>query len=229
MGATTIPPITPAQFARRMAALIPPNWASQAAKQDGLLYALLNMGGTDLSFEVSGAAYALGSTRIQTAVAPELDLASQDFFGDYLPRNPSEGNVSYRKRILDQLPPTGATRAAIVAALTALTGVVPRVIEPWNANDTGYIDVATYLDIDTQANPGRIGDATCRYQGFIITPGPTIDVLDGNPLQTLDDSLYLDIPGNGLFNIAASPITNLYALLNRMKVEGTIIWVQITP
>ena len=83
------------------------------------------------------------------------------------------------------------------------------------------------LDIDTQANPGRIGDPTCRYQGFIIPPAPTSQVLGGNPLQTLDDSLYLDVPGNGLFNLPAVPISNLYDLINRMKVEGTIVWGQI--
>lgn len=227
---TTIQPISADDFARRQAALVPNRWASETAKQQGgLVYALLKMGGTDLSFEIGAASYALGSTRIQTATAPELDLASKDFLGNYLPRNPGETDVSYRQRILDQLLPTGATRPAIVAALTKVTGTAPRVIEPWSAPDTGYWDVASYWDVDTQANPARWGDATLRYQAFIITPGPTMQVLGGNPLETLDDSAYWDVPGYGLINITGNPIQNLYNLLNRMKVEGTIIWVSIQP
>lgn len=231
MPPTQIPSITAAQFAARMAALIPNGWASAAAKQNGgVVYALLETAGTQTSFLLKSLTYALGSTRIQTAVNGELDLAGEDFFGDQLLRNQNETDDSYRARLLANLPPQGATRPAIVNALEALTGVLPRVIEPWQVNDTGAWDVGlSYWDIDSTQNPARWGDATCRYQGFIITPAPQIAGLDGNPLETWDDSAYWDIPGYGLLQLAANPVQQIYTLLARLHVEGTIIWVHIGP
>jgi hypothetical protein len=87
-GPTTVPVITDDGFAARQAADFPNGWARPEAKQPGgILYALLKTLGGQESFVLTEFAYALGSTRIETAVNGELDLASADFFGTMLPRD----------------------------------------------------------------------------------------------------------------------------------------------
>lgn len=233
MAVTIIPSLTADQFAQRLAALFPNGWSSPEAKQPGgTLYALLKSLGVNLSFVLSADAYAAGSTRIQTAVAPELDLASQDFLGNILPRMPGETDAAYRIRILANIFTQAATRGAIVAALTKFTGVVPRVLEPWFAPDCGYFDVGiSYMDIDSQANPARLGDNATRYQGFIITPLPQQPTGFGNPVRGYDDAAYLDVQnsyGGWFYDIAQlAGNAELDALITRLHAEGTIVWVVI--
>lgn len=225
---TVIPTITSSGFAGRMGALIPRGWANDAAKQPGgNLYALLETLGSQIAFLLSGVQYAQGSTRIQTAVAPELDLASEDFFGDSLPRLTGMSDEAFQAYILANLPPTGATRDAIVRALTILTGVVPRVIEPWNTGDTGCYDTkVSFYDVDSTVNPFVWADTGARYQGFIITPAPPVTGLGDNPFYTYDDSGFYDA-NLYYIEITTTTINSVYNLINRTKVYGTIVWVQI--
>lgn len=225
---TTIPSINADGFAARIAALIPRGWANDAAKQPGgNLYSLLKSIGSQLSFELEAVAYALGSTRIQTAVAPELDLASKDFLGDMLPRPKGMTDADYSTLILANLLPAGATRTAMSNALTKLTGVKPRIIEPWNPGDTGAFDIGiSYLDVNTRANPCCLADTGARYQAFILTPLPPFTGLGSNPLNTLDDGAFMD---ENAYDVQLQPsnISDLYNLINRIRPYGTIVWVQI--
>lgn len=82
------------------------------------------------------AQYAKLQTRIQTATGGWLDLIALDFYGTTLPRGAGENDSSYRTRIRAGLFAKANTRAAIAAALLALTGSEPTIIEPWNPNDT---------------------------------------------------------------------------------------------
>lgn len=234
MAGTTVTLLTEAEFAARMARSIPTGWASPQAKQaGGVLYGLLETMGAELSFAQSALAYALGSTRIQTATSPELDDASKDYLGGALPRLPGETDAAFSARIIAALFPTGATREAIIAALTALTGVTPRVIEPWRVTDTGAWDAGiSYWDIDTQANPAIWTDTSRWYQGFIVTPAPPVSVTGAQPLQCFDrgngaNGAYWDVPGYGFFEIEAVPQDAVYAKLLATHVEGTLCWVKI--
>lgn len=237
MAGTTITPYTADQFAQRLARAFPNGWASQTAKQQGgTLYALFKSLGADLSVAHSAIAYALGSTRIGTATAPELDIASQDFLGNLLPRLPGETDAAYSVRILQQLPPTGATRPAIIAALKQLTGATPRVVEPWSPADTGCWDLVggipvSYWDVDTAANPAQWADPGLRWQGFIITKPPP--PLPGGPIiQCFDrgngaNGAYWDVPGYGFMELQLVSNSQVYATIARLHVEGTIVWVKI--
>lgn len=233
MGNTpsTIPTVTPDAFAQRMAALIPRGWASDNAKQQGgVLYALLYTIGTQLNFLLSETQYALGGTRIQTATSPELDIDSQDYLGNALPRPPGMTDAVYAQLLINSIIREGCTRKAVSDAVQKLTGVAPRIIEPWNMADTGARDtLSSYRDVDTAANPLENTNPGLRYQGFINTILPPLTGLSGNPLLTRDDGGYRDSNEYRIEVTAISGLQQLYQAINAVKPEGTISWVRIIP
>lgn len=251
---TIQPDISADQFAARMAAVFPNGWASASAKTPGgAFYAVLEMIGAELSFQNTAIQYALGATRIQTAVNEALDLAADDYFGPGgLRRGDGETDAAYRARILASLLPSGATRQAVSDAVEAVTGFVPRIIEFWRPSDTGAFDLtpgtaASFWDIDTPANPFRwtsggsqlqISGVTgfLAYQGLIECVLPPAQPFGNNPTPCFDTNpFYWDEPNQfGLYLIdpeALVPlgIAEVYNAINRTKCEGTIAWVQFVP
>ena len=88
------------------------------------------------------ALYALLTTvqlqsRIATATGQFLDGASTDFFANRLPRRLTETDDAFRIRIHQQLAREHATRAALTAILTDLTGTAPAIFEPARVSDAG--------------------------------------------------------------------------------------------
>jgi hypothetical protein len=88
-------------------------------------------------------AFAAAQTRIATAGAPFLDIASADYFGAALPRRAGESDGAFSLRLRANLTAPRATRAALIAALTSLTGRPPAIFEPLNAGDTGGYGAGT--------------------------------------------------------------------------------------
>jgi len=76
-------------------------------------------------------------TRIKTATDGFLDMISWDYFGPTLPRLTNEQDNAFRIRILQNLLRARATRGAMITALTQLTGIPPRIFEPYRVQDTG--------------------------------------------------------------------------------------------
>jgi hypothetical protein len=76
-------------------------------------------------------------TRIATASGISLDIASTDYFGTALPRRAGESDSAFSARIRANLLAPRGTRAALVLALTNLTGRPPQIFEPLNPTDTG--------------------------------------------------------------------------------------------
>ena len=282
---TTLPNLTPAQFALQLAKLFPNGWANSSAllapveqntdaalyagleealetgdvspdllltdypgvmPPTGVIYALLLAISTQLAFVLSALSYAKNSINISTATAPELDLASQDFFGSALPRPPGMSDSNFAALIKANLFGRAATRPALAAALLTLTGKAPRMLEPWAPGDTGawgsgvsywggYVN-GSYFIPDAAATPFRWGSPGLRYQGFIETaqaeaqPG-----LGGNPPPSWGAGFYWD-RGPGLANEGAYALafmvlqpayaSNLNATLTRLHAEGTVIWVR---
>lgn len=183
--------------------------------------------------------YAAAATRVQTAMNGALDLAALDFLDNtFRLRVTGETDAAFRARVLAALLPSGATRAAVSAAVASVTGVIPRIIEPWRPQDTGVIDGvwvdgqlfgAMYLDIDTVETPARLTDPGLGYQGFIESILPGIPVLGGNPLPCLDDGMYTDTAGCSMFDFDESvPLGAelVYDAINAKKVYGTVAWVR---
>lgn len=180
--------------------------------------------------------YAWAAVRAQTAEGDALDLAAEDFLGNTVLRVSGEPDASYRQRLLAVLANLGqgATRQAVSNAISAITGIVPRIVEPWSPADTGVIDGLPgagmmFFDIDTVRTPARLTDPGLAYQGFIESILPGIPVLAGNPLPCMDDGIYTDIAGCSMFDFDRSvPLGAqlVYDVINAKKVYGTVAWVR---
>jgi hypothetical protein len=184
--------------------------------------------------------FAAAATRLQTAIGNALDLASADLTYPTVTRNPGESDTDYRIGVLAALLPSGAIRQAISDAVERVTGVVPRIVEPWRPSDTGTYDGvwvgsqllgAAYYGVDTVETPGRYTDAN-RYQGFVDSIVPGVIPLGGNPLRTYDDFAYYTIPGayGGYYlDLPGTSVigeTDVYSAINAAKVLGTVVWVR---
>jgi hypothetical protein len=238
--ATTYTPLTAQQFGARMASLYPAGWASPEAKQEGgAVRGVMDTLGISLAFEAGALGYVFAATLIETAQNGALDGKALDFFGSgfyALPRNPGESDAAYLVRLLAALLPGGATRAAVSAAVQAVTGQAPRIIEPWRPSDTGVIDGAPgagmmFLDIDNVVTPALITDNSLGYQGFIQTILPLAQPFGNNPTPVIDEyTINLDVAGSSMLDAAsgAAPLgeQSVYNAINRAKCEGTIAWVQ---
>jgi hypothetical protein len=223
----------------RLKSLLPAGWFAPAGATSGtsasptpVLDAILSGFAAVGSWGHALLRYASAQTRMATAGDGWLDIASLDYLGATLPRQPGEGDAAFRARILAAVLPHANTRAAIAAAIGNVTGALPRLVEPWNPADNGVLDgipVSTdgwdqlgfafeqpglswdmglgntgglYLDVDTAASPARITDPSLCYQGFVDLRLPTVALLGGNPVPCLD--------GGGLFlDIAGSSVCDL--------------------
>ena len=216
----------------RLISVFPAPWVSDAALMPGgNLYSLLIAAFADPDlFIYQSLQYAAAATRIATATDTELDVASQDYFGNGLPRLPGESDTSFRARIKAQLLVPRVTRPAITSAVDNLTGEIARIIEPWATADVLCWDENSYWDIDTPSNPDRWGDDGLPYQGFIELSAPVFSFTAGQPVYGWDIG---DAWDQGTFawndlQVQLSPQfqSQLYALLAAFKAFGTTIWVK---
>jgi hypothetical protein len=123
----------------RLTALLPLRWFHDTTPVTSAVLAGLSDGWTWL-YGMLG--YVGLQTRIATATDSFLDLISQDFLGAALPRRFGETDTAFRARIQRELLRPRATRPALVAELTDLTGRAPQVFEPARPADTGAWGVA---------------------------------------------------------------------------------------
>ena len=239
-GPTTFPTYDGDTFGARLERNFPRGWAGDDAVHDGgVADALFDTVGSALARILVDMQYALHSTRIQTETYPEMDLASDDLFGlNGLNRPAGFTDAQFYQLILHNLFKKSITRKAISDALTALTGSIPRMLEPWDINDTGHWNgnpqiAGTYWNVDTVPNPGRWGNGGLRYQGFIETAQPATAAFGtGSPVECWGGtagagSAYWNNPGY-FFGIIQPIATNsVYDLINKLKAEGTTIWTKI--
>jgi hypothetical protein len=135
-----------------------PNWFGQDAGQTPVLDAFLAGPAWSLGFVYQLYTYAKLQTRLATMTGGWLDFAAQDFFGASLPRQPLESDAAYLARIRAALFAPSNTRPAISAAVAAIAGTAPRIIEPWQPKQTGTWDGGTcgmYWDVDNTTTPFR--------------------------------------------------------------------------
>lgn len=125
----------------RIKATIPPRWFASTTPglvaSTPVLDGLLNGPAWLNSWLYDLLQYVAAQRRITTASSFNLDLIARDFFGNLYQRIQGEFDDSYRARIKANLFAPKATRAAVIAAVTALTGIPPVVFEPRNPSDTG--------------------------------------------------------------------------------------------
>jgi len=151
-------------MASRIAAVLPPWFGTPSP----ILNALLAGIGAIWAWLYALLGYVTLQTRIATASGIFLDMISADFFGDSLPRGPEQSDTAFRSAIESEMLRPRGTRAAIIAALTALTGRAPDVFEPARPADTGSYNLggAGYN------LAGGWGDLGLPFQCFITAYRP---------------------------------------------------------
>ena len=227
MSGTQIPFVSGTAFAQRLGRLFPRDWASDDAVQSGNVYALFLSAGQEISDLLQEVQYAALAQRMQTETSPELDLASQDFFGTALPRPSGMSDQNFYTLIVSNLFKSAATRAAISAAIQGLTGVAPRMMEPWNIFDTGVWTRNSYWNVDSSANPARWGNGGLRYQGFIETAPAQVPVFGANvPILGWGDGAYWNVPGYFFGIIGNNTTLSVYDVINKVRAYGTLVWVK---
>lgn len=211
-------------IAARLKALLPNGWFRDTAP---VLDAVLSGIATALASAYSLCAFARLQTRISTASDGFLDLIGFDYFGGKLPRRASEGDDSYRARILDALLAEKGTRRGMIRTLTALTGRTPRVFEPERPADTGGYRVggAGY------GVAGGYGALNAPYQAFITAFRPIgqgIPNLGGYGSGVGGYSVGGQLSYASLSQVqGAVTDADIYAAINDVIPAGTTAWTQI--
>lgn len=187
MSAAVIPDIDDKGFTERLLDLFPPGWAGQAARtKGGILHALMTSIAGQLQYLNDGVIFAWKATRIATAEGSALDAVAKDFFGDEVKRAPGEPDESFRPRVQSSLLLPAATRPAMALRLKRLTGVEPRLMEPWSLLDTAVWGLASYWNVDSNEVPARWGNPTLGYHGFVQTPLPPFSGNASNPAYAMN-------------------------------------------
>jgi hypothetical protein len=211
----------------RLRAVLPPRWFPDTAPVlDGLLTGLANA----WAALYVGLGYVRQQTRIGTATDCFLDLAAADYFGTALGRRDLEADDPFRNRILKEMTRERATRAAVTAALTDLTGRAPAIFEPARAADTGAWNMA--LGYNTA---GGWGSLNLPFQALVTAYRP-----EGGSLANLagwgtaTENFGAGGWGEGAFAYAsaamiAAPITDadIYGAVAAVIPVATIAWTRI--
>lgn len=212
-----------------------PNWFGQDVAPTPILDGLLQGPAWLLSFVYSLIAYAKLQTRLATATDGWLDLISQDFLGSSLPRNLGESDATFLARIKANLFPPSNTVAAIVAAVGAITGTTPRLMEPWRPSQTGVWDGsggqgAMFWDVDNVTTPFRFTDSG-RGEYFIEVPAPPLSVLSRGYLPAYDKNSFWDTYSLNWIDLSAAAMASalqVIAILQKLTVCGVTAWVRFT-
>ena len=153
-------------FVLRLKSTLPLRWfPDETPVLDALLAGLASAWSTLYSLLLSTQSQA----RLATTTGEFLDDASADFFGTRLPRFASEADFAFRVRLKAALVREHATRAAVSASLTTLTGFIPTIFEPGRITDTGaYSSGALGYRV-----AGAWGNLSLPFQVFIHARRPS--------------------------------------------------------
>lgn len=159
-----------ADLARRIRATLPVGWFSD---ESPLLHGLLAGLSEAWSWAYAAIQYVEQQTRLRTATGVWLDLIASDYFRTDVRRRPREIDDHFRKRLQSNLLRERATRSAIVAVLSDLTGRQPLVFEPAYCLDTGGYGVnpATSGGLAYNATGGW-GSLALPFQCFVTVYRP---------------------------------------------------------
>lgn len=183
--------------------------------------------------------YARAQIRIASAYGIWLDLIARDFLGTYLVRGTLDDN-SFRSRLLATILQERVTRKGMIAAVTAITGNVPVVFEPWNTGDTGAYS-RTRASGATQYGQFGYGVGLGGYGNMNLPAQVFMKVKRGFPSGIPNvggwahTATSIKTPGGyggGSLEYAGpsarlSGITDamIYDVINKTKPTGSIVWV----
>jgi len=209
----------------RLKALLPGGWFRDSTP---VLDGVLNGIGWALAAVYGLAAYARLQTRISTATDGFLDLISFDFFRGSLPRKHQDADSAFRMRILAQLLLEKGTRRGLIRVLQLLTGRTPWVFEPSRAADAGCYNTNTM----GYGVAGGYGSLALPFQAFVVAYRPTgqgIPFIAGynSPEGAYSTPSQTEYANPSLIQGAVTD-ADIYAAIDAVQPEGTIIWTRIS-
>lgn len=111
-------------------------------------------------------------TRLGTSSGGWVDLWASDFLGATLPRRQGESDAAYVLRIQIALFQQRATRPAMQAVLTNLTGRAPVIFEPANPYDSGCL--GKNQGVHSFFGVARYGSIACPFGALITAYRPQV-------------------------------------------------------
>ncbi len=121
-------------FVQRLKAVLPSRWFPDTSPiLDGLLTGLASA----WAWLYGLLGFVRQQTRIGSASGIWLDVIAADFFGSRLGRRSGQLDDDFRVCIRRELVRERVTRAAVIAAVSDLTGRPPIIFEPARTSDTG--------------------------------------------------------------------------------------------
>ena len=236
----------------RLRSVLPQGWFPEpgdtigtASSPTPVLDAILSGIAETLSWIYSLLGYAKNQTRISTSTDGWLEIAALDYFGPgQFPRVPGETDASYAARIQAALLPKANTRQVIHDALVSLTGNPVRMIEPFDPRDT-FVWGKSFWGVNTKTNPGQWsnggmnaqsgdGGFASRYGGLVVCTLPPNSGF-GSKFLGWGNLFWGNAP---VLNVLSSwwsqgsasqaNIAAVYALINKLRVMGTRVYVRFT-
>lgn len=108
--------------------------------------------------------------RLLTATGVFLDILGLDFLGTSIVRQGGQSDTSWRNRIIAEILSPKATRPALIARLTALTGRAPIIFEPSMPMDAGCLTIGTFA---CGVGSGLGNYTNMQFQCFVTAFRPT--------------------------------------------------------
>lgn len=209
----------------RVKKLIPKRWFTFVAPyRDAIIGGLADGAAWCYSLIV----YARKQSRLKTSSGLFLDLAAWDFFQGRLTRRIGEIDTSLQTRIIKEIVRPRQIRAAILQALSDLTGRAGQIFEPWNPGDCGGYHIST----SGYGMAGCYGSLQFRNQIFVTAYRPLGAGIPnvsgyGNPQGGYNNvgsqSAYSD------YTLVAGPVldSEIYARVAETVAAGVTAWVAI--
>lgn len=208
---------------RRIKATLP-NWFTDSTPYlDGLLAGFASV----WSFIYSLYSYAALQTRIRTASDGWLDMIAADFFGTAVTRKPGQSDASFLNAIIINMFRERGTHSAVIKILVALTGRAPTIYEPQNPGDTG----AYRAPNSGYGVAGAYGSLLLPAQAFVVAYRPMTSGIPYVAGYGSSPAGY-GVPSRGEYasmSMVQGAVTDadIYAAIDSVKCEGTIVWTTI--
>lgn len=197
--------------------------AGYTSAVDAVVVAILSGPAAVLARLYALVAFVRAQMRLSSSVGGWIDLWAYDYFGYWIRRRPTEQDAPFITRIQQNLLAPLVTRAAMVEALTNLTGEAPTIFEPFNA-----ADAACYGSPQAGYGFCQYGSLLMRAQALIIVNQPASSAAGpipayGSPQGGYGAGCMYYFPASQFPGVAQ--IEEVRATINRTKAAGVICWV----
>jgi hypothetical protein len=208
----------------RVKRLIPGRWFAWVAPiRDALLGGLADQAARCYSLIT----YARQQSRLATATGPWLDVLCFDFLRRELLRGARDDDT-FRTIIQATILQERVTRAGMVNAVTALTGVTPWIFEPWNPMDAGGYGVGG-AGYGVAGGWGSLQLPAQVFMSISRSGAGAAGVPNVGGYGTTQGGYgfgALEYAGTYTQQVGVTD-DDIYQMIERTKPTGTIVWTQI--